>query len=101
MLKAVSKYCRLSMCKQIGRKPGPALTMFSVVCFHYYFLITYTLGHRKVAMTTPNSGPFTSRVPETLFRPEIKSIQIFIRCGAKYSHRTTKLTRGIGAGGCV
>ena len=33
--------------------------MFSAKCFHYDFLITYTVGHRKFVITTLNSGPNT------------------------------------------
>ena len=45
----------------IGREPGPGLRMFSAKFFHYDFLITYTMSHRKFVMTTLNSGPFALR----------------------------------------
>ena len=35
--------------------------------FHYHFLLTYTLGHRKFVMTTPNSGHFAVRGPKPPF----------------------------------
>ena len=35
--------------------------------FHYDFLITYTVGHRKFVMTTLNSGPFALRGPKKNF----------------------------------
>jgi len=48
-------------------EPGTALRMFSADFWHYYFLITYTMDRRQVAMTTPNSGPFFLSGPETQF----------------------------------
>ena len=41
----------------LGREPGPAIRMFSANYFQYNFLITDTLNHSKLVMSTPNSGP--------------------------------------------
>ena len=40
--------------------------MFFAKFFHYIFLITYTVGHRKFVMTTLNSGPFALRGQKNL-----------------------------------
>ena len=52
----------------LGQEPGPGLRMFSANFFHYDFLITYTVGHRKFVMTTLNSGHFALRGPQQTFR---------------------------------
>ena len=51
----------------LGREPGPGLRVFSATFFYYHFLLTYTMGHRKFTMTTPNSGPFALRGPKKNF----------------------------------
>ena len=51
----------------IDREPGPCLRMFSAKFFHYHFLLSYAVGHRKFVMTIPNSGPFALREPKKTF----------------------------------
>ena len=77
----------------IGWEPGPGLRMFSAKFFHYHFLLTYTVGHRKFVMTTPNSGPFALRGQKNLFGPTIRYIQILCHCGVRNRHRNTTFGR--------
>ena len=53
--------------KLLGREPGPGLRMLSASFFHYDFLITNTVGHRKFVMTILNTGPFAIRGPKKTF----------------------------------
>ena len=70
----------------ICREPGLGLRLFSAKCFHYNFLLIYTVGHHKFIMTTPGSGSFSLRGQNKPFGPKISYDQILYHCDVRNRH---------------